>query len=100
MRIRKLISVAMLAAALGLGLPAQASDRIDINHATVEQLQSVKGIGEKTAQAIVAYRREHGGFKDVDELTKVRGIGERKLEKIRDQLTVKDEAEKGHGHED
>ncbi len=60
---------------------------VDINHATVKELQSVKGIGEKKAQQIVAYRKSHC-FQSVDEITKIRGIGEKSLEKMRPQLTL------------
>jgi len=64
--------------------PAIAGDQmVDINTATVEQLQVVSGIGEKTAMAIVAYRDEFGAFKSVDELVHVKGIGEKKLAGIR-----------------
>jgi len=69
-------------------LPAQAADKVDVNTATVEQLQQVKGIGAKTAAAIVAYRKAHGPFASLDDLTGVKGIGKKKLEKLRDSLTA------------
>jgi len=79
-------------------VPVQAGDKVNINTATVETLQEVRGIGPKTAAAIVEYRTEHGAFHDVNDLDNVKGIGEKKLDKIRDQLTVGDEQEKdGHG---
>ena len=56
--------------------------KININTANVESLVSVKGIGNKRAQAIINYRNEHNGFKSVDELAKVKGIGEKRLEKL------------------
>jgi len=49
---------------------------IDLNTADVYDLQRLPGIGEKRAQAIVAYREEHGPFRSVEELTEVPGIGE------------------------
>lgn len=52
---------------------------IDINSAPVEDLQRLPGIGEKRAQAIVAWREEHGPFQSVDELVQVSGIGEKLL---------------------
>lgn len=61
---------------------------VNINAATVSRLQSVNGIGEATARAIVEYREKHGVFASVDELTRVSGIGEKTLEKIRGQITV------------
>ena len=54
-------------------------EAIDINSAPVEDLQRLPGIGEKRAQAIVAWREEHGPFQSVDELVQVSGIGEKLL---------------------
>ena len=50
-----------------------------LNKSTVEQLVTLKGIGEKKAQAILAYRKQMGSFKSVHDLTKVKGIGEKVL---------------------
>jgi len=79
---------------------AWAGDKIDVNTATAEQLQSVKGIGVKTAAAIIAYREAHGAFKDVEELVKVRGIGKKKLAKIEDEFEADDAHENHDRHED
>lgn len=76
----------VLALAL-LPLAAMAAE-IDINTATVEQLDQLKGIGPVKAEAIVQYRTEKGAFKSVDELLNVPGIGEKSLEPIRDHITV------------
>ena len=57
---------------------------IDINSAPVEDLQRLPGIGEKRAQAIVAWREEHGPVQSVDELVQVSGIGEKLLAGLRD----------------
>ena len=56
---------------------------ININSATLSEWIKVPGIGEKTAQLILDYRLKMGSFKSVDELTKVKGIGPKKLEKLR-----------------
>lgn len=61
---------------------------IDINTADLEDLQRLPGIGEKRAQAILAYREEHGPFRSVDELDNVDGIGEGILSGLRDYVTV------------
>lgn len=68
--------------------PPAFSSPIDLNTATSEQLQSIKGIGEKTAQSIIQYRTDNGPFASVDALVGVKGIGNKKLEKVRDQLSV------------
>lgn len=62
--------------------------KVNINAASAEQLQTVKGIGPSTAQKIVDYRNQHGNFAAVDALTNVSGIGEKKLAQMRPYLTV------------
>lgn len=64
------------------------AEPIDVNTATAEQLQHVKGIGPKKAEEIVKHRTDKGDFKSVDDLAKVKGIGEATVEKIRDQVMV------------
>jgi competence protein comEA helix-hairpin-helix repeat region len=80
---------------LGLiaGLSTCVFAAVNINTANVEELQQLKGIGAKKAAEIVAYREAHGEFKNVDELTNVKGIGKATLEKLRQELVVKNEAE-------
>ena len=82
------------------GEPAPASDNssspggsasgsgVSLNSATAEELMELKGVGEVTAHAIVAYREEHGGFKDVEELLEVSGIGPAKLAQLKDQVQL------------
>ena len=64
---------------------------VDINTATVEELQQLMGVGPVLAQAIVDYRAEHGPFASVDELLEVSGIGETKLDNIRNDITLGEE---------
>lgn len=62
---------------------------VNLNTADAATLQrELAGVGATKAQAIVAYREEHGNFASVDELLEVKGIGEATLEKNRDKLTV------------
>ncbi len=62
---------------------------VNLNTADAATLQrELLGIGATKAQAIVAYREEHGNFASVDELLEVKGIGEATLEKNRDKLSV------------
>ena len=65
---------------------------VNINTATVQDFESLPGIGPVMAQRIVDYRNEHGPFKSVEELTKVKGIGESKLEELLDLITTGGEA--------
>lgn len=62
--------------------------RIDINTATLQQLQLLPGIGETLAQRVIDYREEHGRFQSVDDLMNVSGIGEKKLEQMRQYIKV------------
>ena len=94
-----MILMAMMTAFFVLSGSAYASDKIDLNTASAVQLQELKGIGEKTAAAIVAYREAHGAFKSVDDLTHVKGIGEKKLSKIEDGIEVSD-ADEHHDKKD
>ena len=59
---------------------------ININAADKEELETLDGIGEKTAQAIIDYRTYNGLFKSVDELAAVKGIGAKRLDAIRDKV--------------
>ena len=61
---------------------------LNLNTATVDDLDELPGVGPATAQAIVAAREKLGGFRSVDDLLEVRGIGPAKLEAIRDLVTV------------
>jgi competence protein ComEA len=61
---------------------------VNINTATKEELTSLKGIGEKRAQAIINYRTKNGPFKTVDDLEKVPGIGPGLMKQIRPQITT------------
>lgn len=61
---------------------------IDINSADKDTLASLPGIGEVLAQRVVDYRRIHGDFSSVEQLTYVEGIGEGKMEAILDLITI------------
>lgn len=67
----------------GKDKPSAKAAKVDLNLASVESLAAVPGIGPKTAEAILEYRKAKGGIRDVRELLEVKGIGEKKLEKIR-----------------
>jgi competence protein ComEA len=61
---------------------------VRINTATIEQLDTLNGIGPAIAQRIIDYRTENGGFKDINELKLVSGIGDKLFEKIKDDVAL------------
>jgi competence protein ComEA len=71
---------------------ASASTPINLNTATVAQLETLPGIGARTAQLIVEHRQKNGGFKKVEELMNIKGIGEKSFLKIKALVTVGDKA--------
>ena len=65
-----------------------ASVPVNLNSATVDQLESLPGIGPRTAQRILEFRAKNGGFKRVEDLMKIQGIGEKSFLKLRPLVTV------------
>src|SRR3954449_4621630 len=61
---------------------------VNLNTATLEQLDTLDGVGPATAQKILDYRTEHGGFGSVEELDQIPGIGEKRLAALRDHVRV------------
>ena len=62
--------------------------KININTASVTELQALPRIGEKVAARIVDFRKENGNFKKIEELMKVKGIGEKTFANLKDLITV------------
>ena len=65
-----------------------SSSTINLNKATLADLQTITGIGAKRAQDILDYRESKGGFSSIDELKNISGIGEKTFEKIKDAVSV------------
>lgn len=61
---------------------------VNINTASLAELESLPGVGAKMAARILEYRQKNGPFKKVEELMNVRGLGEKNFLKLKDQLTV------------
>ncbi|GAA0747447.1 ComEA family DNA-binding protein [Clostridium oceanicum] len=64
-------------------------EKIDVNSGSKEELKSIPGIGEVTAQKIIDYREEKGNFSKIEDLKKIDRIGEKTLEKIKDKAEVR-----------
>jgi competence protein ComEA len=67
---------------------AAPSGPVNLNTATVAQLDGLPGVGRSTAQRIVDYRQKNGSFKKIEELMNVKGIGEKSFLKLKPLITV------------
>lgn len=70
------------------GMTLEQANKIRVNQATAEELQSLSGIGPAKAEAIIQYRDENGPFKAVEDLLNVPGIGQKTLENIVDNIQI------------
>jgi competence protein ComEA len=81
-----------LVLSVGMVFPGPKAEAVegksDINSASLEQLEAVKGVGHDLAQNILAYKKDHGAFHTLDELEKVKGVGKVRLEALRNAFTV------------
>lgn len=68
---------------------------VNLNTATVPELEALPGIGASTAARIVDYRQKNGPFKKIEELMKVQGVGEKSFLKLRPHITVAAKPEGG-----
>jgi competence protein ComEA len=65
-----------------------SSARVNINTASMSDLDTLSGVGPSTAKAIIEYRTKNGPFGSIEDLLNVRGIGPAKLDAMREQVTV------------
>ena len=72
----------------GTAAAADGSSLVNLNAATVADLETLPGIGPALAERIIAYRTEHGGFRRVEDLLEVSGIGPTKFEDLKGRVTV------------
>lgn len=63
-------------------------NKISINTSSIDELITLPGIGEKTANKIIEYREKYGSFKHIEEIKNVSGIGDKKYEKIKELITI------------
>jgi competence protein ComEA len=76
-------------AAASSGSGKKGGGLVNINTAGVDELKTLPGVGPKTAEAIMAYRQEHGPFQRPEDLMEIRGIGEKKLARMREWVVVR-----------
>jgi len=77
---------------------ATADSPVNLNSASVAQLQTLPGIGASTAQRIVEFRQKNGSFKKIEELMNVKGIGEKSFLKLKPLITIgADKGERASG---
>jgi len=95
---RRIVTLSVLAALAGAPalmavttdtVSAAAVEKININTASVKELQKLEGIGRGVAQRIVEYREAHGPFKRGEDLRKVEGVGAATFERNRERIVVK-----------
>lgn len=107
---RTLVAAAMCAGFLVLALHGRAlavsevpglqsveedrSETVELNTATATELRTLPGVGERTAERIIEYREEHGGFEKIEDLMNVRGIGEKTFLRLRPLIRVDASAER------
>ena len=69
-------------------IQGEKSNLININKATIQELDTLPGIGEATANKIINYRDENGAFKSIDEIKNVNGIGDKKYEELKSLISI------------
>ncbi len=83
--------LALLVAALptqGAQAELPLTGTVNVNTASVQELELLPGVGKTRAQAIISARKQHGGFKSLDELVEAKGIGAALLKRLRPMLTL------------
>jgi competence protein ComEA len=93
--IRVALLLITLFAVAGSGVLAQeptpsatSGTTLNLNSATLPQLEALPGVGRSTAERIIEYRQKNGGFKRIEDLMNVRGIGEKNFLKLKPLITV------------
>lgn len=85
------ITVLTVALMMSWAVPAIAADlqKVNINTATLEELMTLDGVGEKVAEKVLAFRKANGPFQKPEDLMMVKGIGQKMFDKNKDRIVVK-----------
>lgn len=78
----------LFALLITIGLSFNAYAAVDLNTASKQELESLKGVGPAKADAIIEYRKKSGGFKSVSDLDNVPGFGAKTVESLKKDVTV------------
>ena len=76
------------AAAMAQKAKSPSTEKVNLNTASVDQLETLPGVGPAMAKKIVEHRSKNGKFTKVEEILNIKGIGEKKFQKMKDRLTV------------
>jgi competence protein ComEA len=87
----------VLASPQGQEPAAVQKTTINLNTATIDQLMTLPGIGQKTAERILEYRTKSGGFKKIEDLMNVKGIGEKSFLKLKPLVSAPPKPDKAPG---
>lgn len=88
-RTRSITSLLLVGAMVATSLsPVYAASKFNLNQADVKSWQALKGIGSKTAQAIIDYRKQHGDYQSLKQLSAVRGLTAKRIAKIQTDNNV------------
>lgn len=82
------VAAASASASAREGKPSPSDSRLDLNTATVAELDALPGVGAKRAQQVIELRDKLGGFRRVEELLRLRGVGKKFIERIRPLVRV------------
>lgn len=88
---QQVIVPARVAGAAGVAAPSATvvpGQPVSLNNATVDQLDELDGVGPATAQKILDYRKEHGGFGSVEDLKQVSGIGPKRFDALKEKVRM------------
>ena len=82
------LALALAPVALAQKGKATSTEKVNLNTATVEQLQTLPGVGPAMAKRVLEYRTKVGKFTKVEEILNVKGFGEKRFQKIKDRLLI------------